>query len=93
MSSASDVRFLTANNVAYTYKRPDGNETMVVIVGMRISEGKLLAKVFDFPHLEVFDGVPLTELVKGGAIPLTDFGREQINRLYASVSNNHNDSD
>jgi hypothetical protein len=89
----NSVKFLTANNVAYTYKRPDGNETMVVVVGMRISEGKLLAKVFDFPHLEIFDNVPLTDLVKGGAIPLTDFGREQINRLYASVSSNHSESD
>jgi hypothetical protein len=89
----NSVKFLTANNVAYTYKRPDGNETMVVVVGMRIHEGKLLAKVFDFPHLEIFDNVLLTDLVKGGAIPLTDFGREQIDRLYASVSNNQTEGD
>ena len=46
----------------YTFKRPDGNESIGVVVGIRSNGERILHDLFDIPHMEIVKDVPLSDM-------------------------------
>lgn len=46
----------------YTFKRPDGNESIGVVVSIRSNGERIVHDLFDIPHMEIVKDVPMSDM-------------------------------